>query len=787
SDNILMDIHILPLMSRDAVFYTNIECAIDQLVTDRLFYSVDITLPPGQYNDPQGYTVVWERCCRNVNITNVNSTGFNVGQTFILDFPPVVDESGDPFVNSSPILFPPLRDYGCTGDFYYVDFSGEDPDGDEIVYSLVTPLNSSSTQAVPVPTPPSHPEVTWQPGFSEDNMIPGNPALSISEKGLITVTPEAIGLYLFAVRVEEFRDGEKIGEVRRDFQMLVIDCPDPGKKPKIRAQVPGETVFLKDLDTLFFPVTQESKCLDVLVTDQDGKENISLKALPVNFDLELDTLFTVDQGFIEGTNEELVVQICFPQCPFLEDEPAIIDLVALDDACPLPLQDTLRLVIDIEAPFNNDPVFTNSDKDIKIQVREGEVIELSMTGVDADLDSMFLEMITKKFDEDDYDIELEIIKDEPGEIRALFSWDTGCKTQDYNKRQNFKFQFVLNDADFCQFVGEPDTIFLSVNVELPTNNPPVVTSDLVSSKISFFLQDTINFKVKATDADNDNITLTAIPVDFGFDSLLITFEDKEGIGKLNSDFNWPLDCDIIDLEEKDEYLVYFVVEDADKCKITQADTLAVTLKLLPPLNDTPRVSIEGQTENRFEILVGTKIALDILGSDTRNDFIDLYLVNREALGSADFNFEDISGIGNVSSKLSWSLKCSNLNEGFTPREYEFIFAINDDDCLERLSDTLSITVVLSDVISDPDIDDPPNVFTPNGDGINDLYFIGSLPPNNCVNEFKSVRIFNRWGKLVFGDETQDFIWDGGGSPSGVYYYQIEYNNFEYKGTVSILE
>jgi len=122
-----------------------------------------------------------------------------------------------------------------------------------------------------------------------------------------------------------------------------------------------------------------------------------------------------------------------------------------------------------------------------------------------------------------------------------------------------------------------------------------------------------------------------------------------------------------------------------------------------------------------------------------------------------------------------------------PREYEFTFAVRDDDCLERLSDTLSVTVVLSDVKSDPEIDDPPNVFTPNGDGINDLYFIGNLPPNNCVNEFKSVRIFNRWGKLVFGDITQDFIWDGGGSPSGVYYYQIEYNNFEYRGTVSILE
>jgi len=65
----------------------------------------------------------------------------------------------------------------------------------------------------------------------------------------------------------------------------------------------------------------------------------------------------------------------------------------------------------------------------------------------------------------------------------------------------------------------------------------------------------------------------------------------------------------------------------------------------------------------------------------------------------------------------------------------------------------------------------PNVFTPNGDGINDLFEIINLehyPGSNIV-------ILNRHGKKVF--ESNDYYgnwWDGGNQPDGTYYYVLTY-------------
>ena len=43
--------------------------------------------------------------------------------TYTLQFPPIVDSSGSPFVNSSPKLFPPLSDYACVNQLFYIDFA----------------------------------------------------------------------------------------------------------------------------------------------------------------------------------------------------------------------------------------------------------------------------------------------------------------------------------------------------------------------------------------------------------------------------------------------------------------------------------------------------------------------------------------------------------------------------------------------------------------------------------------------------------------------------------------
>jgi gliding motility-associated-like protein len=66
----------------------------------------------------------------------------------------------------------------------------------------------------------------------------------------------------------------------------------------------------------------------------------------------------------------------------------------------------------------------------------------------------------------------------------------------------------------------------------------------------------------------------------------------------------------------------------------------------------------------------------------------------------------------------------------------------------------------------------PNVFTPNGDGINDIF----KPSNYAFVERVDMKIYNRWGTLVYETEDPDINWNGKRmntnqlvSP-GVYYY-----------------
>ena len=56
------------------------------------------------------------------------------------------------------------------------------------------------------------------------------------------------------------------------------------------------------------------------------------------------------------------------------------------------------------------------------------------------------------------------------------------------------------------------------------------------------------------------------------------------------------------------------------------------------------------------------------------------------------------------------------------------------------------------------VEEIPNTFTPNGDGENDFYQLaGQSDP--CF-DVMDVKIFNRWGKLVFSSTDPNFMWDG---------------------------
>jgi gliding motility-associated-like protein len=86
--------------------------------------------------------------------------------------------------------------------------------------------------------------------------------------------------------------------------------------------------------------------------------------------------------------------------------------------------------------------------------------------------------------------------------------------------------------------------------------------------------------------------------------------------------------------------------------------------------------------------------------------------------------------------------------------------------------------------------DFPNMITPNEDGQNDVWVLDNL---NSIYPDCVVRIFNRWGNIVFESEGYLDNWDGTHKgerlPMGTYYYTIDLNDAEgsvLKGYVSIV-
>jgi gliding motility-associated-like protein len=81
----------------------------------------------------------------------------------------------------------------------------------------------------------------------------------------------------------------------------------------------------------------------------------------------------------------------------------------------------------------------------------------------------------------------------------------------------------------------------------------------------------------------------------------------------------------------------------------------------------------------------------------------------------------------------------------------------------------------------------PNVFTPNGDGLNEKFV--PLQKYNVASFY--IQIYNRWGQQVFETNDLENGWDGGDFTSGVYYWFAQYTgvnekSYTQKGWVQLI-
>lgn len=183
------------------------------------YYCDTVTLPPL----PGGYTISYQRCCRNNSILNIpNPGGTGVTYSEHIPGPEVVA------VNSSPRFnkFPPI--YLCNSVEIKFDHAATDPDGDVLVYSLCAPYDGCSpppgTGLCP-PTPPPYTNISFLSPYSGSYPMSSNPAININPStGFLNGIPDIDGQWVVCVCVQEFRGSQLIGVHYRDFQFNVVTC-----------------------------------------------------------------------------------------------------------------------------------------------------------------------------------------------------------------------------------------------------------------------------------------------------------------------------------------------------------------------------------------------------------------------------------------------------------------------------------------------------------------------------------------------------------------------------------
>ena len=140
--------------------------------------------------------------------------------------------------------------------------------------------------------------------------------------------------------------------------------------------------------------------------------------------------------------------------------------------------------------------------------------------------------------------------------------------------------------------------------------------------------------------------------------------------------------------------------------------------------------------------------------------------------------------GNATTSVTTESNLSPVTTYSLPGTYKVTMFANKGTCIDTLSLNIEVEI--------PSVMEIPNVFTPNGDNVNDLFF---LKASNL--ETITIHIYDRWGHIVYISESEhgNIEWDGKyqsgkQAADGTYFYLIKAMGkdgkaYDKKGTVSL--
>ena len=211
---------------------------------------------------------------------------------------------------------------------------------------------------------------------------------------------------------------------------------------------------------------------------------------------------------------------------------------------------------------------------------------------------------------------------------------------------------------------------------------------------------------------------------------------------LHTDVNNPV-TDVMGLEDGD--MVTWTLSN-ETCGEYASTSLTINIPMPPTVT---------ATDDAFTILNTETVTGNVTGNDTPSN------------GSVTVITSPTSGTGTIDAAGNINY---TPNEGFVGTD-QFVYELCNTDCPDVPCDQATVTITVNQDPSNLDCM-VPDIITPNGDNLNDVFNI------ECSN-FKrvSLKIFNRWGDLVYESENYDNRWagthDGADLPPGPYYYIFE--------------
>lgn len=643
----------LPVLRTYSSTFNNSNCVTSNICIDVREYKTTITLPRSRFNNLKGYYLSWERCCRNQGITNIDQSVEPAGFVFYMEIPsPYPGNTATQFVNNSPEFKKDPLALLCLDKAFSFNFNVVDADGDKLVYSLVDPLkgntsqtatNNDNTFTMPGPYAP----VDWNAGYNANACMRGNPELTIDSTGLLTVTPKDPGTFALCVLVEEYRNGVRIGEVRRELELFVYVCNDDADSdPPVVSSPDGNKLFIFNTNT--------ANCFDASVVDpENDKVTVSIVSSPIDVN-SYGAKVKIDSA---GTPTN--IHFCWtPDCTVDTSSVITISLLVNDNhSCPQDQNiDTVSFQVKVKRFDDVKPSTTllsganasfkiGSNSCVEIQVddpNENDLIVTSVSSSPIDIFSMGATYTPNAF------------KTDAGPIKGKLCWTPPCSQ---SPGQKIDLRFITTDNSQCP-APKLDTLYTSITLTPVLNTKPELKLQSESPDSTYYITvgKEMCIPLLASDVDGDSLSFTVKSIGYDIFADGATIKSGTGRGSMQPSLCWKPSC-AIDTAKMIRILAFLNERDV-LCSATLSDTVSFKFKPVSQPNSASKFTLP--SIDSFVYLTGVKRCTSIDIKDADNDSITLENYIEE--GATKFKqggaLNSVGGIGAASINVCWDAPCS---------------------------------------------------------------------------------------------------------------------------------